>query len=222
MKLKHKYKRKRMNRGSVYLDIEDSGWFLLPSPPQPITSHRLLLPSIFHTLLSFLFSLHNWKNLLWSPDWGPFSTPSQGYQKAMWISLKHSSGQIPSLLQNLLFSLSSRGNTIVVHHTSPTTIRFYSVPLILPTSAPHGIVWRLWHFNPSFNNWRERIYIKSTFQASLENGKLACPGHTFPHDSSCWSDIAAVPWRIGDSYYICMTILSAPLIAHTSLTPGGI
>lgn len=35
--------------------------------------------------------------------------------------------------------------------------------------------------------------MKSTFQVSLENGKLMCPGHTFPRDNNCWSDMAAVP-----------------------------
>lgn len=137
----------------------------------------------------------------------------------MWIFLKHSCSY-PYSIQNLLFSLSTGRNTGFILHSIPNTIRFYSALLILPNLGPGGIVWCVWCFNPSFNNWKRRVYIKPRFQAPLENGKLWCLGCIFLRDSNCWGDVVAVPWRIGrDSFYICIFTLSTSLTTCTSLTP---
>lgn len=106
------------------------------------------------------------------------------------------------------FSLPARRNRVFIHHSSPNIIRFYSAPPILPASSHRGIAWCSWTFNPSFNNWKRRIYIKPRFQASLEHGKLWCLGYILLHASHGRGDVVAVTWRARrDSFYICLLTL---------------
>ena len=180
-------------------------------------------PSIFHNfpiLLPFLFSLHNWRNHLWCPDWGPFSIPSQDLPKSHRNIPEARFHSDPFLCSRILFSSSSGGNRIVVYHSSPQTVRFYSVHLILPARGSCGAVWCSWSFNPPLSNQRRKIYLKSKFLASLVSGKLTCAGHIFPHGSDGWSDMTAFLWKTRvDSYYTHTNGLWASLVTCTSLTP---
>ena len=183
-----------MNSGSAYLDRTLDNFSLLL--PQPVTSPSCLPGASQH--LSYLS---------YSPFFSVLPAQLEEQPVISWLRpLVHSIPRFtkkpreypwstlpfrPLLCSRILFSSSSGGNRILVYHSSPQTVRFYSVHLILPTRGSHGAVWCSWSFNPPLSNQRRKIYLKSKFLASLASGKLTCPGHIFSLDSNGWSDVTA-------------------------------
>lgn len=102
----------------------------------------------------------------------------------MWIFLKHSCS-CPYCIQSLLLFVVYQKKYGFHPSFNSTYSKILLCPSDLAKPCPRGIVWCPWCFNPSFDNWKRRVYVKPRSPAPPENGKLRCIRCIFLRDNNC-------------------------------------